>query len=473
MQPPAPSMSQLRRQFLQTCGLGLGSLALTDLLRRSAGAATGPMAPREPHFPAKAKNVIYLFMAGGPSQLELFSDKPELKKFSGQAPPESFTRGRRFAFLKPDAKLLGTKRTFTKYGQCGMELSELLPHHQKIVDEVCWLRAVKTDVFNHGPAKMFMNSGFQAPGRPSFGSWVTYGLGSESESLPGFVVLQSGSRGPRGGNTLWSSGFIPSTYQGVPFRGQGAPILHLDNPPGVPVDGQRDFIETLKQLNSQRLQQTHDPEIETRINAYETAFRMQSSAPELISLSGETQETFSLYGAEPGKPSYAMNCLLARRMIERGVRFVQLYHTDWDHHGGDGADLDKALTETTLQTDQASAALILDLKQRGLLNDTLVIWGGEFGRTPMGEDRATLGRDHHVDAFTMWLAGGGVKAGHVHGTTDDMGFGAVEGQVHVHDLHATLLHLLGFDHERLTYRFQGRDFRLTDIHGKLVSEIMA
>ena len=473
MQPPAQSMSQLRRQFLQTCGLGLGSLALTDLLGRSAGAASGPMAPREPHFPAKAKNVIYLFMAGGPSQLELFSDKPELKKFSGQAPPESFTKGRRFAFLKPDAKLLGSKRAFAKYGQCGMELSELLPHHQQIVDEVCWLRAVKTDVFNHGPAKMFMNSGFQAPGRPSFGSWVTYGLGSESESLPGFVVLQSGGRGPRGGNTLWSSGFIPSTYQGVPFRGQGAPILHLDNPPGVPADAQRDFIDTLKQLNGQRFQQTHDPEIETRINAYETAFRMQSSAPELISLSGETQETFSLYGAEPGKPSFAMNCLLARRMIERGVRFVQLYHTDWDHHGGDGADLDKALTETTKQTDQASAALILDLKRRGLLNDTLVIWGGEFGRTPMGEDRATLGRDHHVDAFTMWLAGGGVKAGHVHGTTDDMGFGAVEGQVHVHDLHATLLHLLGFDHERLTYRFQGRDFRLTDIHGKLVPEIMA
>jgi hypothetical protein len=473
MQSTAHSMSQLRRQFLQTCGLSLGSLALTDLLGRSAGAASGPMAPREPHFPAKAKNVIYLFMAGGPSQLELFSDKPELKKFSGQAPPESFTKGRRFAFLKPDAKLLGSKRNFTKYGQCGMELSELLPHHQQIVDDVCWLRAVKTDVFNHGPAKMFMNSGFQSPGRPSFGSWVTYGLGSESDSLPGFVVLQSGGRGPRGGNTLWSSGFIPSTYQGVPFRGQGAPILHLDSPPGVPADAQRDFLDTLKQLNGQRFQLTHDPEIETRINAYETAFRMQSSAPELISLSGETQDTFSLYGAEPGKPSFAMNCLLARRMIERGVRFVQLYHTDWDHHGGDGADLHKALTETTKQTDQASAALILDLKRRGLLNDTLVIWGGEFGRTPMGEDRATLGRDHHVDAFTMWLAGGGVKAGHVHGTTDDMGFGAVEGQVHVHDLHATLLHLLGFDHERLTYRFQGRDFRLTDIHGKLVPEIMA
>ena len=353
-----------------------------------------------------------------------------------------------------------------------MELSELLPHHQQIVDEVCWLRAVKTDVFNHGPAKMFMNSGFQAPGRPSFGSWVTYGLGSESENLPGFVVLQSGPRGPRGGNTLWSSGFIPTTYQGVPFRGQGTPILHLDSPPGITPDAQRDFIDTLSQLNQQRVQQVHDPEIETRIHAYETAFRMQSSAPELISLEGETKETFDLYGAEPGKPSFAMNCLLARRMIERGVRFAQLYHTDWDHHGGDGADLDKTLTKTTQETDRASAALILDLKRRGLLNDTLVIWGGEFGRTPMGEARGTMGRDHHVDAFTLWLAGGGVKAGHVHGSTDDMGFGATEGQVHVHDLHATLLHLLGFDHERLTYRFQGRDFRLTDIHGKLVPEIM-
>ncbi len=462
-----------RRQFFQTCGLGFGSLAMANLLSREAVAAPSPMAPRQPHFPAKAKHVIYLFMAGGPSQLELFSHKPELKKYSGQTPPESFTKGRRFAFLKPDAKLLGTKETFGRYGECGMELGNLLPHHQKIVDEVCWLRAMKTDVFNHGPAKMFMNSGFQAPGRPAFGSWATYGLGSESDSLPGFVVLQSGPRGPRGGNTLWSSGFLPTTYQGVPFRGQGMPILHLDSPPGITPDGQRDFIDTLAQLNQQRVQQVHDPEIETRIAAYETAFRMQSSAPELISMDGETKETFELYGAEPGKPSYGMNCLLARRMIERGVRFVQLYHTDWDHHGGDGADLEKALVKTTKETDQASAALVLDLKRRGLLNDTLVIWGGEFGRTPMGEERGTIGRDHHVDAFTMWLAGGGVKSGHIHGSTDDMGFSATEGQVHVHDLHATLLHLMGFDHERLTYRFQGRDFRLTDIHGKLVPEIMA
>lgn len=473
MQFPKSSSLSDRRQFLHTCGLGFGTAALTHLLSRESHAGTNPMAPRQPHFPAKAKNVIYMFMAGGPSQLELFSDKPELRKYSGQAPPESFTNGRRFAFLKPDAKLLGTKEDFGKYGQCGMELSHLIPHHQKIVDEVCWLRAVKTDVFNHGPAKMFMNSGFQAPGRPAFGSWVTYGLGSESDSLPGFVVLQSGPRGPRGGNTLWSSGFLPTSYQGVPFRGQGSPILHLENPPGITPDAQRDFVDTLAQLNQQRVQQVHDPEIETRIAAYETAFRMQSSAPELISLDGETQETFDLYGAVPGKPSYAMNCLLARRMIERGVRFVQLYHTDWDHHGGDGADLDKSLKKTTLETDQASAALVLDLKRRGLLNDTLVIWGGEFGRTPMGEERGTMGRDHHVDAFTIWLAGGGVKSGHIHGTTDEMGFGAVEGQVHVHDLHATLLHLLGFDHERLTYRFQGRDFRLTDIHGKLVPEIMA
>jgi hypothetical protein len=470
---PDPGVPFIRRQFLNTCGVGLGSAALAHLLANDSQAATNPMAPRQPHFPAQAKNVIYLFMAGGPSQLELFSDKPELRKYSGQTPPETFTKGRRFAFLKPDAKLLGAKEQFGKYGQCGMELSTLLPHHQKIVDEVCWLRAVKTDVFNHGPAKMFMNSGFQAPGRPAFGSWVTYGLGSESDSLPGFVVLQSGPRGPRGGNTLWSSGFLPTSYQGVPFRGQGSPILHLDSPPGITADGQRDFIDTLAQLNQQRVQKVHDPEIETRIAAYETAFRMQSSAPELISLDGETSETFELYGAEPGKPSYAMNCLLARRMIERGVRFVQLYHTDWDHHGGDGADLEKALKKTTQETDQASAALVLDLKRRGLLNDTLVIWGGEFGRTPMGEERGTMGRDHHVDAFTMWLAGGGVKSGHIHGATDEMGFGAIEGQVHVHDLHATLLHLLGFDHERLTTRFQGRDFRLTDIHGKLVPEIMA
>jgi hypothetical protein len=332
---------------------------------------------------------------------------------------------------------------------------------------------VATNVFNHGPAKLFMNTGFQAPGRPSLGSWVTYGLGSESENLPGFVVLQSGPRGPRAGNTLWSSGFLPTSYQGVPFRSRGNPILNLSNPPGISRESQQDFTDTVGKLNSLRVDEIRDPEIQTRIEAYETAFAMQMAAPELTQLENETQSTLDLYGAIPGGASFANNCLLARRMVERGVRFVQLYHTDWDHHGGKGADLDTALDTVCREVDQAATALVLDLKQRGLLDDTLVMWGGEFGRTPMGEPRETTGRDHHVDAFTMWLAGGGLQAGHIHGATDELGFGPTDGRVHVHDLHATMLHLLGLDHKQLTFRFQGRDFRLTDVHGELVTEILS
>ena len=450
-------------------------MALAHLLQRDGAAAKveSSMAPRTGQFAGRAKNVIFLFMAGGPSQLELFEDKPELRRLSGQAPPQSLVEGRRFAFLKPDATLLGGSRKFGRYGECGMELSELLPHHRRIVDEVCWLRGVSTDVFNHGPAKLFMNCGFQAPGRPSLGSWVTYGLGSESDNLPGFVVLQSGPRGPRAGSTLWSSGFLPTSFQGVPLRGQGDPILNLASPPGISHAAQHDFFAAVTRLNQVRLGTVDDPEIATRINAYETAFRMQTSAPELMQLESESKSTLDLYGAKPGGSSFANNCLLARRLVERGVRFVQLYHTDWDHHGGQGADLGDALEKTCRETDQASAALVLDLKQRGLLNDTLVIWGGEFGRTPMGEVRGTIGRDHHIDSFTMWLAGGGVKAGGIHGATDDLGFGVTSGGVHVHDLHATILHLLGFDHERFTFRFQGRDFRLTDVHGHVVPEVLA
>jgi hypothetical protein len=464
-----------RRYFLRDCRIGLGGIALSHLLGRGSDAAlrANAMALETPPATPRAKNVIFLFMAGGPSQLEMFEDKPELRKHHGQAPPQNLVAGRRFAFLKPDATLLGGNRTFARYGECGMELSELLPHHRQIVDEVCWLRGMSTDVFNHGPAKMFMNSGLQAPGRPSLGSWVTYGLGSESSSLPGFVVLQSGPRGPRGGNTLWSSGFLPTSYQGVPLRGQGDPILNLANPPGVTREAQRDFVQAVGKLNAIRLKSTDDPEIATRINAYETAFNMQLSAPELMRIEDETASTLAMYGAAPGASSFANNCLLARRLIERGTRFVQLYHTDWDHHGGDGADLDKALARTCREVDQASAALVMDLKQRGLLDDTLVIWGGEFGRTPMGEARGTVGRDHHIDAFTMWLAGGGVKSGCIHGATDELGFGVTEGAVHVHDLHATILHLLGFDHERFTFRFQGRDFRLTDVRGNVIREILA
>jgi len=463
-----------RRYFLQQSQISLGTMALTQLAGTAAGAMGANVSAKSGmHFPAKVKNVIFLFMAGGPSQLEMFEPKPVLKKYHNQAPPESVTENRRFAFLKPDAKLLGTNRRFGRYGECGMDLSELLPHHRSIVDDVCWVRSVATDVFNHGPAKLFMNCGFQAPGRPSMGSWVTYGLGSESKDLPGFVVLQSGPRGPRAGNSLWASGFLPTTQQGVPFRSKGSPILHLQNPPGFTREAQRDFTQTVGQLNQRRLETVNDPEIATRISAYETAFAMQASAPELTDLSAESETTMKSYGAEPGKASFANNCILARRLVERGVRFVQLYHTDWDHHGGRNADLDRAREKTCREVDQPAAALIKDLKQRGLLDETLVIWGGEFGRTPMGEARETTGRDHHIDAFTMWMAGGGLKSGHIHGATDELGFGPTEGRVHVHDLHATVLHLLGIDHKRLTYRFQGRDFRLTDVHGELVEEILS
>ncbi|MEY4166662.1 MAG: hypothetical protein RIR52_486 [Acidobacteriota bacterium] len=469
-----------RRHFFGQCAVGLGTIALNALLADDGKAEpqrpqvdpARPMAARRPPLKAKAKRVIYLFMAGAPSQLELFSDKPRLRELTGQPPPESLMKGRRFAFLKGNERLLGTRRSFAQYGQCGMTLSELLPHHRKIVDEVTWLRGMSTDVFNHGPAKLFMNTGFQIPGRPSFGSWVTYGLGSENADLPGFVVLQSGRRGPRGGSTLWSSGFLPTSFQGVPFRGQGDAILNLRSPAGIDRRQERDFYDAVGTLNRARLEATGDPEIMTRVNAYEMAYRMQTSAPELMDIASESKSTLDLYGVKPGESGFAANALLARRMIERGVRFVQLYHTDWDHHGEVGNTLGADIENRCREVDQASAALVLDLKQRGLLEDTLVIWGGEFGRTPLGEVRQSTGRDHHINGFTIWIAGGGVKAGYVHGATDELGFGVIEGGVHVHDLHATLLHLLGFDHQRLTYRFQGRDFRLTDVHGRIVNDIL-
>jgi hypothetical protein len=472
------TLDATRRHFFTQCGVGVGAIALQALLQaESVGAPridpAHPLAPRPPHFPAKAKSVIFLFMAGAPSQLELFDDKPKLRELSGQPPPKSLLEGKRFAFLKGNETLLGGTRKLERAGQCGMDIGELLPHHRRIVDEVCWLRGMTTDVFNHGPAKLFVNTGFPAPGRPALGAWATYGLGSESRDLPGFVVLQSGPRGPRAGATLWASGFLPTSYQGVPFRSKGDPILHLRSPAGVTREAERDFYDTVGELNRARLADVGDPEIITRINAYEMAYRMQTSAPDLMDLSQESAQTLAAYGVTPGQPSYAANCLLARRLIERGVRFVQLYHTNWDSHGGAGENLNDDFEKVCRDVDQASAALVLDLKERGLLNDTLVVWGGEFGRTPMGEVRNTVGRDHHIDAYTMWLAGGGVKSGLLHGKTDELGFGVVEGKVHVHDLQATILHLLGFDHERLTYRYQGRDFRLTDVHGKVVHEILA
>jgi hypothetical protein len=464
-----------RRNFFRDCGVGLGSMALASLLNKDAPAVDRP--PQfplgQPHFTPKAKRVIFLFMAGGPSQLEMFDEKPELNKLNDKPCPPSFIEGKRFAFLKGTPKLLGSARKFAKYGDCGMTLSDLVPHHRKIVDEVCWLRGMKTDVFNHGPAKCFVNTGSQVFGRPSMGSWVTYGLGSESQSLPGFVVLQSGPRGPRGGAALWSSGFLPTGHQGVPFLKGSSPILDLSNPPGVSRTEQGEFVGAVKGMNRLRHDAVGDPEIETRINAYEMAYRMQTAAPELMDISKESKETLELYGAEPGKPSYAANCLLARRLIERGVRFVQLYHTNWDHHGGPTENIETHLPQVCKDVDQASAALVLDLKRRGLLDDTLVVWGGEFGRTPMGEPRESVGRDHHIDAYTMWLAGGGVKAGVIHGATDAIGYNVTENPVHVHDLQATILNQLGLDHEKLTFRSQGRDFRLTDVHGKVVKEILA
>jgi len=459
-----------RREFFGQAGLGIGSVALASLLANEQSQAAD-VVPQS-HFAPKAKAVIFMFMAGGPSQLELFEDKPKLTELSGQKPPDSFMKDRRFAFLKGTETLLGSRRTFDRYGDSGVVLSDLLPYHRNIADDVCWLKGMTTDVFNHGPAKLFMQTGSPQPGRPSMGSWVTYGIGSESQNLPGFVVLQSGPRGPRGGSALWSSGFLPTNYQGVPFRGQGDPILNLESPAGFNQSAQREFTDAVRNMNQARFDVVGDPEIQTRISAYEMAYRMQISAPELMNIQGEPEHVLKLYGAEPGKASFANNALLARRLVQRGVRFVQLYHTNWDQHGG-AESLDEELPIRCKEVDQASAALVQDLKQQGMLDDVLVIWGGEFGRTPMGEDRTPTGRDHHIDAFTLWLAGGGVKSGFSLGQTDELGFGVTEGKTHVHDLQATILHLLGLDHEKLTYRFQGRDFRLTDVHGKLIDEIIA
>jgi hypothetical protein len=488
-----------RRHFFVDCGLGLGAAALSSLLagdrnvfagegagkggggspgRGSAAArARDPLAPRPGHHQARAKSVIYLFMAGGPSQLELFDYKPQLQKYSGQPIPDSFIEGRRFAFMdiftKEHPKLLGTVRKFAKHGQSGAWVSSLLPHLAKVVDDLTIVKSVATDVFNHAPAKLFTNTGTVQFGRPSMGSWITYGIGSESADLPGFVVLESGPRGPRGGALNWGSGFLPSAYQGVPLRNGGEPILNLNTPDGISTSQQQRAIDAVVGLNQAHFDVTRDPEIATRITAYEIASRMQTSAPELIDLGAETAETLKLYGAVPGKPSFANNCLLARRLVERGVRFVQLYHTDWDHHGVPGQTLTRDLDQVCRDIDQPCAALIKDLKSRGLLDDTLVVWGGEFGRTPMGEIRETVGRNHHIDAMTMWMAGGGTKPGLTLGETDEFGFAPVSDRVHIHDLQATILHLLGLEHTKLTFRFQGRDFRLTDVAGQVATKLLA
>jgi hypothetical protein len=459
-----------RRWFLQQCGVGLGAVALAELLgARASGAAADPLAARPPHYPPRVQNVIFLFMAGAPSHLELFDNKPELARWDGKLPPPELLDGYRAAFINPNSTFLGPKFKFARHGRCGAELSELLPHLASVVDEICIVKSMVTDAFNHAPAQIFMNTGSQQFGRPSLGAWTLYGLGSESRDLPGFVVFSTGKKGPSGGNSNWGSGFLPTVYQGVQFRTGAEPVLYLSNPRGVDAQLQRDTIETLGALNQLRLDAIGDSEIATRVNSFEMAFRMQTSAPEVMDISREPEHVLAMYGAKPGQNSFANTCLLARRLVERGVRFVQVFHEAWDQHG----NLVKDLKINCGDTDQASAALIKDLKQRGLLDSTLVIWGGEFGRTPMVQGGGNDGRDHHPNCFTMWLAGGGVKRGVTIGASDEFGFNAIEDRIHVHDLNATILHLLGFDHTRLTFRFQGRDYRLTDIHGELATQILA
>jgi hypothetical protein len=474
-----------RRHFFKRGGFGIGTLALASLMNEGLwvppayGAQIlpeNPLAPKPPMFAPKAKNVIYLFMAGAPSQLDLLDHKPKLNEHNGEAIPEEYTKGERFAFIKGTPKLLGTPHTFKKYGQSGAEISNQLPYLSDIADDISIVRSMHTDQFNHAPAQILMNTGHQIPGRPSFGSWSTYGLGSESKDLPGFVVLLSGVNNPDGGKACWSSGFLPTTYQGVEFRSKGDPVLFVSNPEGVNSQVRRASLDALKDLNQMHMDAVGDVEIATRIAAYELAYRMQTSVPELMDISKESETTHRMYGTEPGKSSFGNNCLLARRLVERGVRFVQLYHRGWDHHGeAQFDDLVTGLPRLCKETDQAAAALVKDLKQRGLLDETLVIWGGEFGRTPMNEERdgsKFLGRDHHPRAFSIWMAGGGIKPGVTVGLTDELGYTVAEDPVHVHDLHATALHLLGIDHTRLTYKFQGRQFRLTDVSGEVVTKLL-
>ena len=475
-----PLRAITRRHFFKQSGFGVGAMALSGLLNDKMFGQTqpgNPLARRAPHFTPKARNIIYLFMAGAPSQLDLFDYKAKLEQHNGEDIPEEFIKGERFAFIKGVPKLLGSPYGFKRYGQSGAEMSTLLPHLSAVADDLAIVRSMHTDQFNHAPGQIFMNCGSRIIGRPSMGSWLTYGLGSENSDLPGFVVLLSGQNQPDGGKSCWGSGFLPTVYQGVEFRSKGDPVLFVSNPEGVTSEDRRRTLDALRDLNQAHLKETGDAEIATRIASYEMSYRMQTSVPELTDISKEPQSIHEMYGTAPGKGSFANNCLLARRLVERGTRFVQLYHRGWDTHGNSGdADLIAGLGKMCVETDQAVAALLKDLKQRGLLESTVVVWGGEFGRTPMNEGRGGskfLGRDHHPRAFTMWLAGGGIKPGVTIGRTDELGYNIVEDPISVHDLHATILHLMGLDHTRLTYRFQGRDFRLTDVHGELVTKLLA
>ncbi|MCS7026033.1 MAG: DUF1501 domain-containing protein [Bryobacteraceae bacterium] len=469
-----------RRAFLRDCAGGIGAMALAHLLARDgysapvASPSANPLAPKPPHFTPKAKNVIFLFMEGAPSQMDLFDEKPELRKWHGKPLPASLTKDLKLAFIKPTATVLASPFRFRRYGQCGMELSELLPNLGSCADEITLIRSMYSEAFNHHPGQLFLFTGSMVAGRPTMGAWIQYGLGSESQNLPGFVVLASGV-GTSAGSDNWSSGFLPSSYAGTVFRSQGDPILYLSNPAGVNQQTQRERLDLIRQMNLEHLERTGDLEIASRIHSYELAYRMQMSAPELIDFSQESPQTLEAYGLNNEKTrAFGANCLLARRLVERGVRFVLLMHASWDHHSG----LAKGLPRMCEATDQPAAALLKDLKQRGLLQETLVIWGGEFGRTPLSEirrpdDPDSIGRDHHPNGYSMWMAGGGIKAGFTIGKTDELALQVVEDRIHVHDLQATILHCLGMDHTKLTYRHMGRDFRLTDIHGEVVQKILA
>jgi len=476
------ALTQTRRHFLKDGALGLGSLALASCFGGPVAAAPGdvinPLAPKQPHFPGKATRVIYLHMTGSPPNLDMYDYKPELVKHSGEPCPDQFLKGRKFAFTTGVPKLLGTPRQFAQHGKGGLWLSDALPNLHPVADEMCVIHSMFTEQFNHAPAELLMYTGSARQGRPSLGSWVTYGLGSENENLPGFVVLISNGVQPNGGKNSFGSGFIPSVYQGVQCRSKGDPVLYASDPDGMDRSMRRLSLDAMRDLNQIQEQELGHPETLTRIAQYELAFRMQMSVPEVMDISKEPQNVLDAYGAQPGGASLANNCLLARRLIEQGVRYVQLFDWGWDFHGtGPGEGLQDGLTNKCATMDKPVAALIKDLKERGLLDDTLIVWGGEFGRTPFREGRTAggnvLGRDHYPDCFSMWMAGGGVKGGFSYGETDELGFGIVKDKCHVHDLQATMLHLLGFDHERLTYRFQGRDYRLTDVHGKVVNELIA
>jgi hypothetical protein len=479
-----------RRHFLGQCNAGIGAIAIAALFQEQAQAMTAraqdtaidrinPLAPRPPHFAPRAKRIIYLHMAGSPPQQDLFDHKPKLNDLNGEPCPDSFLENERFAFIKGHPKILGSPYKFEQVGQAGATISELLPHFKTIVDDTLLIHSMHTDEFNHAPAQLYLYTGSPRLGRASMGSWLTYGLGTENQDLPGFVVLVSGNKTPDAGKSVWGSGFLPSVYQGCQCRTTGDPVLYVTDPDGMNRETRRRMLDMLRALNEKQHAEVGDPETITRIAQYELAFRMQVSVPEVMDISREPQSMIDMYGATPGAPeaSLANNCLLARRLVERGVRFVQLFDWGWDTHGtGEGDDLIHQLPLKCKQMDQPVAALVKDLKERGLLDDTLVIWSGEFGRTAMNEERdgsKFLGRDHHPHCFTIWMAGGGVKAGHIVGGTDELGYRITDSPIHIHDLQATIFHLLGMNHEHLTYRYQGRDFRLTDVHGKVVHALIS